>query len=110
MMDNAHHCYSERLTRDGDHIISAHNSFFLCFIHSFFVVGLVGCLCNLLSGTTLVEDPNGVIILQQNFVHSPTKKFEKIWKKCVFFLMFKISLIFPILENEICQIIDIKIF
>jgi hypothetical protein len=28
------------------------------FFHSFFVVGLVGCLCNLLSGTTLVEDPN----------------------------------------------------
>ncbi len=54
-------------------------------IPSFFVVGLVGCLCNLLSGTTLVEDPNGVIIFQQNFVHSPTKKFGKIRKKAFFF-------------------------
>lgn len=54
-------------------------------IPSFFVVGLVGCLCNLLSGTTLVEDPNGVIIFKQTFVHSPTKKFGKIRKKVFFF-------------------------
>lgn len=59
-------------------------SFFVCFFHSFFVVGLVGCLCNLLSGTTLVEDPNGVIIFKQTFVHSPTKKFGKIRKKVFF--------------------------
>jgi hypothetical protein len=55
-------------------------------IPSFFVVGLVGCLCNLLSGTTFSWGPklsdyfsNKILsILQQ-------KKLWKIWKNVFFF-------------------------
>jgi hypothetical protein len=78
-------------------------------IPSFFVVGLVGCLCNLLSGTTLVEDPNWAIdYFPTKFCPFSNKIFlGKIWKNVVF-LVFKISPIFLIFEKEICQIIDIK--